>query len=711
MLHHEAFSQKSMQEYEKYNVFNTTELPSPGTKKSARPVDTLPRPEMKKMSRYRTDFEEMQFLGRGAFGEVIKVRNRIDNRFYAIKRIRLDPLNVEYNKKILREVTMLSRLHHERIVRYYQAWIEGGLIPSENEQEGSDGDGDDSGSDGTSDRNQSWSQTRIKNKQSYLESTQTGSTTSLSSMLRFHTGFTSDEDLEETTKDIVNNNASASVDAASTGLSGSTDDAKAVQSQYLYIQMEYCPNQTLRSAMDTEVDHSECWRLFRQIIEGLSHVHSQGMIHRDLKPGNIFLDTNGDVKIGDFGLAVGQEGGEKTAGNSGSRDKRPDETTESLTGGIGTPLYVSPEQESTTNRYNEKVDMYSLGIIFLELWVPFGTEMERALVIKEARSPNVNLPALFKKPEMSKQASILQNLLSHDPKTRFTSDELLKSDLLPPKVEDEYINEAIRSVSTPGTPYFNKLIATLFAQRGEELKDYTFDYHSGFPSDLATFSGLNAVSCDLISVFKRHGAIELTPPLLIPRGAASVEQLHAPQYLMPSTGQIVQLPNNLTRPFARFIAHTGITDVKRYSISRTYRGNIAGGQPRQPADCSFDIVYSSGDGLVRELEVIRVACESVREVAGQAPLSFVLRVNHLEILFAILTQCFVPSIKRKIICDLLAQYQNTSWLRMRSLLAAQVVLPPSCIDALGKMAGMKGRRLYAVFYFRLGFWYCFKKAG
>ena len=51
------------------------------------------------------------------------------------------------------------------------------------------------------------------------------------------------------------------------------------------------------------MDEDESWRLFRQILEGLVHIHSQGMIHRDLKPSNIFLDMSGNVKIGDFGLA------------------------------------------------------------------------------------------------------------------------------------------------------------------------------------------------------------------------------------------------------------------------------------------------------------------------------------------------------------------------------------------------------------------------
>lgn len=86
----------------------------------------------------------------------------------------------------------------------------------------------------------------------------------------------------------------------------SNEDVTVKEIQFMYIQMEFCEKSTLRTAIDNGLyeDEERVWRLFREIVEGLAHIHQQGMIHRDLKPVNIFLDSNDHVKIGDFGLAT-----------------------------------------------------------------------------------------------------------------------------------------------------------------------------------------------------------------------------------------------------------------------------------------------------------------------------------------------------------------------------------------------------------------------
>jgi hypothetical protein len=90
------------------------------------------------LSRYQTDFVELGLLGRGGGGEVVKVRNRLDRRIYAIKKIILEPEEGKYakfgaiqNRKLRREVTTISRITHKNIVRYYQAWVEGGESTSQ----------------------------------------------------------------------------------------------------------------------------------------------------------------------------------------------------------------------------------------------------------------------------------------------------------------------------------------------------------------------------------------------------------------------------------------------------------------------------------------------------------------------------------------------------------------------------------------------------
>ncbi|CAG2226148.1 EIF2AK4 [Mytilus edulis] len=75
-------------------------------------------------SRLTNEFEVLRSLGKGGFGDVIEVRNKLDRRKYAIKRIPLNPKSKYFNKKITREVKLLSRLNHENVVRYYNSWIE-----------------------------------------------------------------------------------------------------------------------------------------------------------------------------------------------------------------------------------------------------------------------------------------------------------------------------------------------------------------------------------------------------------------------------------------------------------------------------------------------------------------------------------------------------------------------------------------------------------
>jgi len=84
----------------------------------------LPTSELFLSSRYSTDYEEIEYIARGGFGHVFRVRHILDGMEYAVKKIYMQCQNVNIFLENLREVKMLARLHHPNIVAYKAAWLE-----------------------------------------------------------------------------------------------------------------------------------------------------------------------------------------------------------------------------------------------------------------------------------------------------------------------------------------------------------------------------------------------------------------------------------------------------------------------------------------------------------------------------------------------------------------------------------------------------------
>lgn len=302
-------------------------------------------------------------------------------------------------------------------------------------------------------------------------------------------------------------------------------------SEKLYIQMEYCGGSSLRDVIDKGSlwkNPDKIWTLLRQILEAIVYIHRQGIIHRDLKPPNVFLDAEGVVKLGDFGLAVrppksvqddvndeddsaalgvsnsgGNVGGflSNSTGSSAAElygrlkmenlestrngfaaQKQQEITTmttmsdANITAGVGTAFYRAPEQEREGQRYNQKADMFSLGIMFFEMWSPpFTTLMERAQALTGLREQCV-LPVEFAAPDNVKE--IILWLCKPNPASRPNAVELLASQLLPPKMEVEgtYLREALETLANPEGKFFGQLIDALITQEPVSHVDYTYDH-------------------------------------------------------------------------------------------------------------------------------------------------------------------------------------------------------------------------------------------
>ena len=109
------------------------------------------------------------------------------------------------------------------------------------------------------------------------------------------------------------------------------------------------------------------------------YVHSKGMMHRDLKPSNIFFSLEGNIKVGDFGLVASSAYGGLQNSYLVLKGLGDEQYRQQHTGNLGSHFYMSPELISG-RKYNHKVDIFSLGVIFFELHYPFDTDMERAKV-------------------------------------------------------------------------------------------------------------------------------------------------------------------------------------------------------------------------------------------------------------------------------------------------------------------------------------------
>eukprot|EP01127_Copromyxa_protea_P017790 TRINITY_DN5473_c0_g1_i1.p1 TRINITY_DN5473_c0_g1~~TRINITY_DN5473_c0_g1_i1.p1 ORF type:complete len:1454 (-),score=277.03 TRINITY_DN5473_c0_g1_i1:125-4486(-) len=565
-------------------------------------------------SRYKNDFDEVEHIGSGGFGSVVMARNRLDGRIYAIKKIKFGRTDKRYMERVLREVKTLSRLHHQHVVRYYQSWID---LADEEDDECPD------------------------NEDEF------GTTESGSEEESEVSAFTS-EDSDWFGADITPSLKNSAKKNNDNGI-------EPTKKRILYIQMEYCTQMTLRDVIDKgiAIDEEEVSRLFRQIVEGLEHIHGKGMIHRDLKPSNIFISKDRDAIIGDFGLATGD--------NTTAIKRNPKLDDEDLvrfgdlTTGVGTPFYLAPEQDRPGSKYDQKVDIYSLGIIYFEMCYPFNTKLERAKVLQALRAADPQFPEKFVK-HNTQNAEIIRAMVDHQPEKRPTAAKLLS--YLPPKIEEEVLKEAIRSVITnPSSTIFGHLMDSLLSMSIHPHQDLTFDIsNSVLQRDYPLMDQIIAL-CS--SVFKKHGAVCFQTPLLTPKNVLNPHAVTCVDEL----GTLVQLPYDLTLPFARYVAHNSIHSMRRYSLGKVYRKNPRGGQPRELFELDFDIIAPPSTELscVYVGETLKVVSEILDEMSPELGPSYI-RVNNYVILDALLIDiCGLTSEAKLQVIDILAQHWKATW--------------------------------------------------
>jgi serine/threonine protein kinase len=160
-----------------------------------------------------------------------------------------------------------------------------------------------------------------------------------------------------------------------------------VADDHAHIAMEYLGGGNLRQKIDEGISEEDAVRYLRQIAGALSAVHAEGVLHRDLKPGNIMLREDDSIALIDFGLA--------------KRARLQSEITDK--GEIfGTPYYMSPEQGHGTD-VDERSDIYSLGVVFYEMLAgkkPYMADTAMGIIFKHAMASIPLLPVRLAKYQM-----------------------------------------------------------------------------------------------------------------------------------------------------------------------------------------------------------------------------------------------------------------------------------------------------------------------
>jgi len=148
--------------------------------------------------------------------------------------------------------------------------------------------------------------------------------------------------------------------------------------------------------------------IFSQICQGLHYAHEQGVLHRDIKPGNILIETGGVSKIADFGLAKFAD----------------DDFSLTVSGAVmGSPYYLSPEQARDAKNVDRRSDIYSLGCTFYHAvcgQVPFQGETIAQVLLAHQQSP-VPDPCSVNSAVPSRLGKIIMKMMAKKPEDRFES--------------------------------------------------------------------------------------------------------------------------------------------------------------------------------------------------------------------------------------------------------------------------------------------------
>jgi serine/threonine-protein kinase OSR1/STK39 len=189
--------------------------------------------------------------------------------------------------------------------------------------------------------------------------------------------------------------------------------------------------------------------ILREVLQGLEYLHANGQLHRDIKAGNILVNSEGQVKLGDFGVAGWLH--EYTAARSNGKANTF----------VGTPCWMAPEVMEQTKGYTTQVDIWSVGITALELAkgvAPYSHLSPMQVLVKTLREPSPSLDTYEHQPGMARPAlssqfsAFVAKCLEKNPEKRPSAATLLKDKYIKnaPKITD-LVTHLLQNVPSVGS--------------------------------------------------------------------------------------------------------------------------------------------------------------------------------------------------------------------------------------------------------------------
>jgi serine/threonine-protein kinase len=191
-----------------------------------------------------------------------------------------------------------------------------------------------------------------------------------------------------------------------------------VSNGFHYFTMEYVEGESVREIIEARgpMKEKEATRIVHEVAKALDHAHREGVVHRDVKPGNILVAKSGTVLLADYGLAKG-----------------PLEDVELTQSGVtvGTPQYISPEQARGPSDVDIRTDLYSLGATLYHMVTgrpPYEGET-LAHMIQQVLYESYAPPLTLRKDLSPNLAFLIEKLMARKPRHRYQNPRELLKDL------------------------------------------------------------------------------------------------------------------------------------------------------------------------------------------------------------------------------------------------------------------------------------------